>query len=243
MSISTGLVAAYNKQASGASWLDLTGNGNHIPLTNTSWVAGGLQGDANGEYGTIDNTGEVLINSVSGSIIFYFTSFVSFANATARIIIGRFNGSWLAGTISLYKSANSLVFLISEVTDSLNHSITINSIPTYETGTMIGLHWDINNIIYDNKKLSISINAEYVTPSASSNATSWNPVTILADQRVLADIDGTRTANGVKEYLYIFNTVKTEAELMTINANHNLILADYFKKDRQKFNIGFNLGI
>jgi hypothetical protein len=229
MTISSGLVAAYNKQAYGSSWVDLTNNGNGIALTNTSWETDGLQANASGEYGTFDNANSI-INCYGGTIVVQLKSLSIVTDNTKRYIFG--TRSTTIGDFYLAKLNDNILYLIFH--DGVeNHYIGINAglLPGWQEGIFIAIQWDINNTIYDSKNIAFNINGVYVVPSISGVATSW---TIFAVKQYLGVLNDyaytTRYANGIMEYMYIFNTVKTASELAAIHANHSIILSDYRKK-------------
>ena len=241
MSISSGLLYAGNNQVSGASWLDLSGNGNNIPLTNTSWETGGLQANANGELGTIDNTSEMLFNSEAGTLTMQFESLSAFADNTIRVLFGKFNSTHVAGDIKLYKFSNNILYF--GIYDSSLHYIALNAdkLTNWETGVRVSVLWDRANNIHDSKKMAFNIDGTHITPDASSNADAWNSFTVTNTLAMLNDISNTNNdANGISNNAYVFNTVKTEAELTAIATDHNIILRDYRGKPSYSIPIFFS---
>ncbi|MCK5605732.1 hypothetical protein KAR91_27805, partial [Candidatus Pacearchaeota archaeon] len=87
MGLSTGLIAAYNKQAGGASWLDLSGNGNNAAIIGATWETDGLRTDASGERVVFLNDAQQ-ISLVAGTLIIKFKSLLSFSDSTVHYLFG-----------------------------------------------------------------------------------------------------------------------------------------------------------
>lgn len=251
MSISSGLLAAYNKQESGTSWLDLTGNGNDVPLTNTTWEADGLQANANGEYGLIDNTGQGVVNSEEGTIIIKTKSLSAFNDNANRVLFGsRVDGNTLGDLFIMKFSSNQLFLLLYDnavpAQGAGNHYVSIGTakVPNWLTGTQIAGLWKRSEAIFNSDNIVLNVDGAHVVPDASANETSWDSYSVVTSLGVLNNSDDTTMyANSIFEYMYIFNTVKTEAELTAIAANHSIILADYFYTTGVNGTTGCDVGI
>ncbi|HUX57160.1 MAG TPA: hypothetical protein VMV77_09305 [Bacteroidales bacterium] len=228
MGISTGLIAAYNKQLSGTSWLDLTGNGNNVLLTNTTWTDEGLKANDNGEYGVVDNTDESLFNLSAGTVIVKFKSQYLFTNGDDHVLFGNNVGQ---GGILLRKWGNNLLYAYI-IDDFGEHYVGITgaNVPSWQTGTQIAMLWDRSSVIYESINMAINIDGLHVNGSDISSAKSWNAIPCPTLFGILNNYnDSSMDAGGESNYMYIFNTVKTEAELIKINANHNVILQNGLK--------------
>ncbi|HUX57159.1 MAG TPA: hypothetical protein VMV77_09300 [Bacteroidales bacterium] len=231
MSLSTGLIAAYNKQLTGSSWIDLTGHGNDIPLTSTTWEDNGLLANASGEIGLLANVGNAIISPNVGTIIIQFTSLSAFADASTRVLFGRFGGSHILGNVNIFKHSASTLYLSLRDDLALHYlAYNVGKLPTWQTGVNIGFSWDRSNILFDTKKMVCNINGVNTIADSSGGADGWNDFAVVNSLGVLNDVgDTTKPAYGSSNNLYIFNTTKTEAEFTAINANHNIILQDYRK--------------
>jgi len=226
MSLSSGLVAAYDIQASGATWLDLTSGGHDVPLTNTDWVAEGLRSNANGEYGTLNNSSQVVSGSTC-TVVVYYKSLSAFADSTIRNILtnnitnGRILGKYSDNTLWLY------------IQDGVtSHYIRVQSsdVPNWLTGTQIAFQWDINNTIHGGYKLAINIDGTYVTPVGAVRADNF-AAHIVPDLAFLNDLSNTANeANGIIGYGFVFNNIKTASELSEMAADHSNVLEEYFNQ-------------
>lgn len=228
MGISQGLLAAYKKQDYGSYWVDLTNNGNGIALTGTSWVADGLGAYVASARGNVANEDNSLINSEEGTIVFGFKSASVFIDGTRRYLFG--NSSAGYGRFVAYKEAGS--FLVFLFLDGTNHYITIgaSSFPNWQTGNSIALVWKRDSAIYGSHKMAVAVDGEFQTVFTASGSRDWTEFDVNEDIGVLNDHVGSASANGAMEYLYIFNTAKTEEELTKIHNNHHIVLTDRFKR-------------
>lgn len=209
----TGLQAAY---IFNNSCKDYHGNFN-LSLVNGTYDTG-LRCDATGERADLDNTAQV-VGSDIGTVVLKFTSDSVFADSASRGLFANWGGSNDEGDFFIFKnSANTL--LMGFVDDTGSHRIVIGSsdLPNWQTGTQIAMQWDQSSTIYDSKNIACNVDGSYVTPGGSTSPTSWNSFTV-------GDIDagndnasgsGAFFANGVIEYLYIYNTVLSEATLADI---------------------------
>jgi hypothetical protein len=147
-----------------------------------------------------------------------FKSLVSFSDSTEHYLFGKFTG--VAGTIMVGKLGDNLLYLM--IHDGTKRYVALSSgyVAGWETGVYIAAQWDIANNIYDTKKLALCIDGVYQTPTSSNNATDIVNYPIDTPLSVLNNANNAaRFANGIMEYLYIFNTVKTEVELKDIYEN------------------------
>lgn len=228
MGISKGLVAAYNKQVSGASWLDLTGKEHDIVLTNTTWVADGLGAKVPSARGNLSNIGNTVLNSQAGTVVFYFVSDSAFGDGINRRVFG--NSASGLGQFYLYKNTSG--FLYFSFYDTSYHYVS-NKVATFPhwstTGHQIAIVWDRSSAVFGAHNMIINVDGVHVTPFSSAGTTSWSSFSVNTDLGVLNDHVGTFYANGAMAYQYIFNKALTATELTAINANHNIILRDYFK--------------
>ena len=229
MSISSGLVAAYKfNEGTGDSAKDELG-GEPIALTNISYVGNGIEANANGEIGVFDNTSQI-INLRKGTLVLKYKSNTIFADGANRFIFGILGPSNDSGDFYLFKNINDLYFLFHDGVGL--HYIIIQSakIPNWNNGTQIALQWDKDTIIANGDKMAFNIDGSYVVPDLSGNETSWvdnalsNNIGILNDY---GDQNGDRFANGIIDYLYFFNNIKTASELSEIEADPDDVLADY----------------
>ncbi len=229
MGLSTGLIAAYNKQAGGASWLDLSGNGNNAAIIGATWETDGLRTDASGERVVFLNDAQQ-ISLVAGTLIIKFKSLLSFSDSTVHYLFGSYAGA--LGNFAIGKlNDNNFYFLVRDGT-SRYISLIAAQMANWESGIQIAVRWRIGVAkIFDGKNLAINIDGVDIVPNASSNATSltdYQPIDTTLN--ILNNSANTANfAGGDGDYVYLFNTVKTEAELASINTNHNRILADYRK--------------
>jgi len=244
--ISTGLKAAYLMQEGADSSIayDDSKQGHDIPLTNVTLDGDtGLDVDANGKIGLLDNTDDAVVDSEAGTIIMRFNSHTSFGNGQQNLLLGVVREN--EGDFYLLKNVNNMYFLLRD--DTATHFITVVSaqVPNYQSGTTIAVQWDRSGVIYDSKNMAFNIDGSYVVPNASARADSWNSFNLIDSVGVLNDPLTTNfKADGICNYKYYFNTVKTEAELAAIAANHYIILDDYFGSSAgSKINKGKGKGL
>ncbi len=233
MTITDGLIAVYDFQAGYAN--DLTGNGHDIVVTNADFVAGGLRTNANGEYGTITNTAEAVVNSDRGTVLFYFTSLSAFEDGSDRCLFGHTS----APSFFIKKNNSTPSYVLLFFNDgSTSHYILLYTakFPDWTTGFQLAMQWDKDTAIYDGKNIALNINGVYITPDNAVNPTSWSDYD-PGNLGVLNDLDDTTDyANGVKKYMQIYNTVKTAPELLAIYNNPNIVLP------KQDSSIGISIG-
>lgn len=225
MAVTDGLFAAYNKQSEGSNWNDLTGNGNTIPLTNTSWESAGLQANANGEFGIFDNSSYQL-NVNIGTIIMQFKSLSAFTDGLRRVLLGEASSSVFYRDFALTKNEGStLFFYFREVTTTHLIGVNSNKVPNWLTGTQIAVAWDRENDIHGSNRMVLNIDGVHVTPDIALNTDSWGYHGVEPNTYILNNHANTsQHANGVSEYMYFFDVVKTEAELADIYADHSILL-------------------
>jgi len=200
-----GLKAAYLFNDQGGKVFDWTQNQNDLSVVNASWVANGLQFDANNEIATLDNTDQKVVHQDQGTILIYFKSYVTFSDGVLHMIFGNYGAALNSGDFIIEKDTNNLLYFI--MVDSINHIVAYpnNRFPDWQTGFLFGIHWDKNSTVYDGVNMGISVNGAYVTPSIKANATTWS-YTINSSLGILNDPDiQTRYANGMIEYMYIYN--------------------------------------
>lgn len=196
---------------------DYRGNFNLNPVTGTYDT--GLRTDANGEYANLDNTAQVVGPDV-GTIVLKFTSDSAFTDSATRNLFGSwFDTSSTVGDFSLVKIAgNILLFYIFDIDYANRHHVYLNpaSIPNWQTGTQISILYDKDNVIYDSKNMAFNIDGSFVTPSGSKDADGWGTYTVNDLYVGNNKKDTNEFANGVIEYLYIYNTVLSAATLTDI---------------------------
>jgi hypothetical protein len=210
-----GLRAAYLFNDNGSKVWDFTRNGNVLDVVNASWVAEGMQFDANGEYAELDNTGQI-VNSEAGTIILYFKSLSAFNDNAIRSLFGYY--VW-EGSLCLQKYSNNLLYVLLVDGGGASHYVYFDStkVPNWTTGTCIAVQWDRQNVIYDSKNIAMAVNGEYKTPTNSAGATSWPTYTINSNWYVGNNAGGTtQHCNGIISYCDIYNRVLNETELKNI---------------------------
>jgi len=216
-----GLVCAHRFiGGSGASSIDLSGQGNDLSVVNATWEDAGLQFDANGEYAALDNSGQGVINSTAGTIVIKTKSLSAFTDGVGRWLFGSYAAS-TEGNFTILKQDNNYLYFLMEDSAGL-HYVNLNSagIPSWLTGTQLAFLWDRNNVIANSDKIVINVDGVHKVPSVASGETSWNSFTVLPSLYVgnnAADI--TNYANSVIERIDIFNRVLSVAELLGIKNN------------------------
>lgn len=245
MGLSTGLKAYYEMDnVGGSSAVDKTINGNDIALTDTVIDANGVPVNANGEYGTIVNTANKVVSPDLGTLIINFDSNVVPNDGLVHGLIANYGPTLEEGDFYLLKFSDDRLYF--NFRDDVGiHYIGINhgKLTNWTTGIQIAVVWNKDELVDDNYNIAFYINGSYVEPDVNSGATSWNSYTIK-NLALLNDLANTnRHADGNTNFLAVFNTEKTASELSIINGNHNLILADYLKKNRQKLNLGIGIGL
>ena len=211
---SKGLQASYLFNQKGEKVFDYTKNKNELSVVNASYVADGLQFDANGEYADLDNTKQI-VNSEVGTIVMKFKSLSVFADSALRHLFGKWDAA-TPGTFSIQKSSsNSLFFLL---LDGAIHYIRINSAPsTWQTGIQLAVSWDRSNVIADGNKMAFYIDSVYTTPDSTLTANSWNQHTVSNNLYIGNDVaDTNNEANSIFEYVNIYNKVLSESTLKSI---------------------------
>ena len=193
---------------------------NVLSVVNASWVADGMQFDANGEYASLDNTNQI-VNSEAGTIVLWFKSLSSFGDSSAHTLLGKWGGVSTNGDFTIIKSGgNKFFFWFVDNTTFHYIRFALTSFPTWQTGSFIAAQWDRGNAIYDSKNMAININGNYITPDASANATSWNQFTVASDLYIGNDASQTDFyCNGIISDSRFYNKVVPEDTIADIYEN------------------------
>jgi hypothetical protein len=213
-----GLQAAYLFNDNATKVWDFTRSGNTLDVVNASWVADGMQFDANGEYASLDNSNQ-LINSEAGTIIICLKSLSVMDDGITRHWFGNRGATVAEGDFFIYKSSfqGRLRFGFGDSSGTHRIGILPTAVPNWTDKTQLSVQWDRSNNIFDSKKLAFNIDGNYVTPDSSIGATAWNSFTVNNLLTVGNDISVlSNEANGIISCVYIYNIVLNETELKNI---------------------------
>lgn len=208
-----GLKAAYLFNERGTSVFDYTRNRNSLDVVNATRVANSLQVDANGEYASLNNTNQI-INSDTCTIIMRFKSLSAFTDSNHRFMI------YASSTPNIYiAKLNSNVLKVNLSNGSTSRSVEIGSakVPNWQVGTTIAVQWNKYASIYDSKNIALNIDGSYVVPDSSSNATALDSFTVPSNVILLNHSLLTLFANGILEYLYIYNRILIASTLRGVH--------------------------
>jgi len=210
-----GFKAAYLFNDQGGKVFDWTQNQNDLSITNASWVANGLQCDANGEYASLDNTNQV-VNSDRGTVILRFKSLGVITDGIIRVIFGRWGGSWSLGDFVIFKYSNDNVYFGFNGAVRRYALFSPSNFPTWQTDIQIAVRWDKDNLVYGANYLAMNVNGVEISPISGDYTTTWNSFTVggLAIGNDTAST--TLYANSIFEYVYIYNKVLSESTLKSI---------------------------
>ena len=215
---SKGLQASYLFNQKGEKVFDYTKNKNELSVVNASYVADGLQFDANGEYTLLDNTNQI-VNSEAGTIVMWFKSLSAINDSVIRGLFGYRQVAVLAlGDFSLYKhpSNHDLYFLLRDGSGVHYISIANSNLSDWQSGVCIAMQWDRSAIIHNNK-MEILVCGEYITPNSTFNQNSWNMYTISNDFYIgNTHPTDAIVSNGIISQVNIYNTVLSESTLKSI---------------------------
>ena len=197
---------------------DFTRNGNVLDVVNASWVADGMQFDANGEYAELDNINQV-VNNDEGAIILHVKSLSSIGDGILRSIFGSVGAVPAAGRFGLWKNGSSrLDFLLRDASVAL-HRIQVNGskVPNWETGTQIALLWRRSDPFWNGDSMVINVDGNHVTPDVVTSEVNWSSTTVNTPLAVGNDMGATtRYANCIFSYVYIYNRILNETILKNI---------------------------
>lgn len=248
MGISDGLTAAYLFNNTGTIAKDYSGNGHDIALTGTSWVAGGLQCSQANHYGVISD-GSSVFDVENCTIVISYKSLSAITDGEARVLVGNYVDF---NRFHMGKFGDN-VFYITLRDFGGDHFISYNSnkFANWETGIYLGCQFCRNSAIYSSKSLALYIDDGYVTPDGSSGADyvpetpTWNDTPIASTMAILNEVGfyPTRFANGVAEYLYVFNTIKTADELAAIKAAPISVVAHIIGANTSGIGVGVGCGL
>ena len=214
-----GLVASYLFNGQGSKVFDYTCNQNELSVVGASYVADGVQVDANGEYASLDNTNQI-INSEVGTIIIWFKSLSSIADSVIRGLFGYRPASGpVNGTFVVYKhpTLDDLFFMLR---DTSNRYVSIDGallLSNWQSGFCVAVQWDRNAII-ENNRMEIAINGERIVPNASAGQTGWSTFTVNSTLYVgNTHPTDAIVSNGIISQVNIYNTVLSESTLKNIH--------------------------
>lgn len=205
--------------------IDLSGNSNDIFSINTSLVPKGLQTDANGEFGALNNTGEILVNADTGTIITYVQSYSAFSDSAIRVIFGRNGPTAAAGDFAIAKNNDNNFYIIMAAGETPSYALyNASHFSNWQTGQQLAILWDRNNSPY----IALFIDGKFQNPNSSAGLP-WSDFTVNSNLAVLNDIlDTTRYFNGVCSFMYIYNRVLSEEEIRSIYLDPDLLIDPVF---------------
>jgi len=195
-----GLVASYLFNGQGSKVFDYTCNQNDLSITGASYVADGVQFDANGEYALLDNTNQV-VNSDRGTILMYIKSYESFTDGILHFLFRCFSPGL---DILLAKKADSTLQFY------FYNGLTVRYIKIaepegWESGVLIGAHWDKDNKVFDGiRNFAISVNGEFKTITSASNSNALDSFTV-PDMYLFNHSDENLPFDGVCKFAYLYN--------------------------------------
>lgn len=196
-----GLVASYLFNGQGSKVFDYTCNQNELSVVGASYVADGLECNSNGEYILLDNTNQV-VHSDRGTILMYLKSYTPFTDNTQHYLFRSLGGG--AGMYVQKSAANTLIFSIDDGPTA--RYVTYNNEPNgWETGFLLGAHWDKDNDVNAPHKFSISVNGEFLPVSSSSNSAVLNSFTFPDVYFLNNSSVFTNFFNGVCEFLNLYD--------------------------------------
>ena len=213
---SDGLQATFLFNQKGEKVFDYTRKKNDLSITNASWVADGLQCNANGEYALLGNTNQV-VNSDRGTVILRFKSLSAITDGIIRVIFGRWGMSWSLGDFVIFKYSNDNVYFGLRSGADLRYAYYAGSnFTTWTTGIQIAVKWDKDNTVSGSNYLAMNVNGVNI-PSISGVLTpGWNSFTVGSMAIGNDTASTTLYANSIFEYVYIYNKVLSESILKSI---------------------------
>ena len=211
-----GLKAAYLFNDQGGKVFDWTQNQNDLSITNASWVADGLQFDANGEYADLDNTSQV-IGSDRGTVILRFRSLTAITDGVMRHLFGKLGAAWTDGDFVIFKHSNdSVYFGLKSGADLRYAHYAASNFTTWTTGIQIAVKWDKDNTISGSNYLAMNVNGVNIPPAGGVLTPGWNSFTV-GSMAIGNDFDDTtRHSNCVFEYIYPYNIVLSDDMVKSI---------------------------
>ena len=210
-----GLQACYLFNDNATKVWDFTRNGNTLDVTNATWVADGIQFDANGKYAALDNTNQI-VHQNAGTLLFYIRSLSAFTDGTFRMIFGQLGAGYSTGDFFIEKDVDDNLYFL--IRDTGNHYITAvpSDFPNWQSGFMFGVHWDKNKTVHDSVNMAFSYNGNYINPTNKVNATTWD-CTLKSTLHFGNDVGvTTRFFNGIFSHASIYSRVLNETELKNI---------------------------
>lgn len=212
---------------SGLSSSDLSGNGNDLSVEGgASWEDDGLQCDASGEIGLIDNTDNGVVNSNTGTIIIKFKGLGSIEDNAFRFLFGDFTGS--EGGFGVYKSSNNKIYF-NITDDEWDHYVAIapEDIPNWETGTQIAVMWDRTATVWNSDNMVINIDGVNIVPTFDDEEAAWNEFDVDVSLGVLNNSQETsQFLNGTIEYVYVFSTLLSESDILEVYNDPDSVLSE-----------------
>lgn len=211
-----GLKAAYLFNDQGGKVFDYTRKKNDLSITNASWVADGLQCNANGEYALLGNTNQV-VNSDRGTVILRFKSLGAITDGIIRVIFGRWGMSWFPGDFVIFKYSNDNVYFGLRSDADLRYAYYAGSnFTTWTTGIQIAVKWDKDNTVSGSNYLAMNVNGVNIPSIGGVLTPGWNSFTVGSMAIGNDTANTTLHANSVFKYSYLYNKVLSDDVLKSI---------------------------